>query len=242
MSHHAIAAGEHRGDCRERIRVFHEWHTRDQGGFRRGARDALALVAGVPLVEDPDSLAAIAAMFARRNRVMTERNRVQASFPGRRAVREPGGTAPGIWMHVGRAAVACLPGVPHEMKRMFQEQVVPRLRQNGWITQITVHRKINLFGKGESDIEAQAMDLTARGRVPEVGITAHDSTISFRISAAGMTEEEARQIIEPTARLVYERFGSLVVGEGTMTSPRQRWPNSPLITRPWRPPSRAPAG
>ena len=118
-------------------------------------------------------------------------------------------------MRIGRATVACLPGVPHEMKRMFQEQVVPRLRQNGWISRVTVHRKINLFGKGESEIEAQAMDLTARGRVPEVGITAHDSTISFRISASGTTEEEARRLIEPTAKLIYERFGSLVVGEGT---------------------------
>ncbi len=118
-------------------------------------------------------------------------------------------------MHLGRATVACLPGVPHEMKRMFQEQVVPRLRQNGWISQVTVHRKINLFGKGESDVEAQAMDLTARGRVPDVGITAHDSTISFRIGASGATEEEARRLIEPTAKLIYERFGSMVVGEGT---------------------------
>ena len=45
-------------------------------------REALADCAGVPLVEDAESLAAIAAMFARRNRVMAERNRVQALFPG----------------------------------------------------------------------------------------------------------------------------------------------------------------
>jgi nicotinamide-nucleotide amidase len=179
-------------------------------------REALAQVAGVPLEEDPASLSAIAAMFARRNRVMAERNRVQALFPkGAEPLLNPVGTAPGIWMRLGRATIACLPGVPHEMKRMFQEQVVPRLRQNGWISHVIVHRKINLFGKGESEIEAQAMDLTARGHVPDVGITAHDSTISFRISAAGTTEDEARRIIEPTVALIHERFGSLVVGEGT---------------------------
>jgi nicotinamide-nucleotide amidase len=183
-------------------------------------REALAQVAGVKLVEDADSLAAIEAMFARRNRVMTERNRVQALFPeGAEVLSNPVGTAPGIWMHVDRAWVACMPGVPHEMKRMFAEQVVPRLRKNGWVSRVTVFRKINLFGKGESEIEAQAMDLTARGRVPEVGITAHDSTISFRISASGKNEEEARLLIEPTAQLIRERFGSLVVGEGSIDVP-----------------------
>src|SRR5437763_728183 len=93
-------------------------------------RDALAEVAGVPLVEDPASLAAIAAMFARRHRVMAERNRVQALFPrGAEPLENPIGTAPGIWMPLGRATIACLPGVPSEMKRMFREQVVPRLRR-----------------------------------------------------------------------------------------------------------------
>jgi nicotinamide-nucleotide amidase len=179
-------------------------------------REALAQCAGVPLVEDAECLAAIAAMFARRNRVMSERNRVQALFPrGATPLPNPVGTAPGIWMQVDRATVACLPGVPHEMKLMFRDQVVPRLRQSGLVNLITVHRKINLFGKGESEIEAQAMDLTARGRVPDVGITAHDSTISFRITATAPTEEEARILIEPTAKLIYERFGSLVVGEGS---------------------------
>ncbi len=179
-------------------------------------REALADCAGVPLVEDPDSLAAIAAMFARRNRVMAERNRVQALFP-QGAVPLPNriGTAPGIWMEMGRTTVVCLPGVPIEMKIMFRDEVVPRLRERGLIKRVCVHCKINLFGKGESEIEAQALDLTARGRIPEVGITAHDGTISFRIVGWGDTEEEAQQMIKPTADQIYERFGSLVVGEGT---------------------------
>ncbi len=75
-------------------------------------------------------------------------------------------------MRLGKATIACLPGVPSEMKVMFHGQVVPRLKQMGVIERVTVHRKINLFGKGESDLESQALDLTARGRIPEVGITA----------------------------------------------------------------------
>ena len=207
-------------------------------------REALALVAGVPLVEDPDSLAAIAAMFARRNRVMSELAAAfRALFPGEGAepLLNPVGTAPGIWMRIGGATIACLPGVPHEMKKMFQEQVVPRLRQNEWVSRVTVHRKINLFGKGESEIEAQAMDLTARGRVPEVGITAHDSTISFRISAAGTSEDEARGIIEPTVALIHERFGSLVVAVSTSDDvpESRRRPSSPHNRRPLPRPNHA---
>lgn len=179
-------------------------------------REALAHCAGVPLVEDAASLEAIAAMFARRNRPMAERNRVQALFPqGAEPLANPIGTAPGIWMTIGRASIAALPGVPSEMKRMFADEVVPRLRRLGLADRFIVHRKINLFGKGESDIESQALDLTARGRVPEVGITAHEATISFRITGSGTTEAEALASTDSTAAIIRERFGPLVLGEGT---------------------------
>lgn len=177
-------------------------------------REALAAVAGVPLVEDLGSLAAIEAMFARRGRAMSPRNRVQALFPeGAEPIPNRVGTAPGIWMRLDRAAVACLPGVPSEMRIMFDEQVIPRLRREGMAGRAFVHRRINLFGRGESDIEADALDLTARGRVPEVGITAHDATISFLIGAEGATEDEARRALEPTVALIRERFSTLIVGE-----------------------------
>jgi nicotinamide-nucleotide amidase len=179
-------------------------------------RDALALVAGVPLVEDPGSLDAIAALFARRKRAMPERNRVQALIPlGAEALPNRVGTAPGLWMTIGRAVVGCMPGVPSEMHIMFDEQVIPRLRSLGAISRVIVHHKINLFGKGESDIEADALDLTARGRTPEVGITAHEATISFRITAEGSDEAEARRALEPTVAVIRERFGDLILGEGT---------------------------
>jgi nicotinamide-nucleotide amidase len=178
-------------------------------------RQALAEVAGVSLVEDRGSLEAIRAMFARRRRDMPERNRVQALLPrGAEPLPNAIGTAPGIAMRVGRSLVMCLPGVPIEMKRMFDEQVVPWLVRSGVATRRIVHRKINLFGKGESEVEAEALDLTARGRRPEVGITASDATISFRIAAEAETDEEAALLIEPTVDLIYERFPDLIVGEG----------------------------
>lgn len=179
-------------------------------------REALAEALGARLIQDEESLAAIEAFFARRNRAMAERNRVQALRPeGSESIANPVGTAPGIWVQAGGPLIACLPGVPSEMKIMFDQQVVPLLRKARVLGRVLVHRVINLFGKGEAEIEAMAFDLTARGRVPEVGITASDATISFRITSEGDTEAQAMQSAEATAALIYERFGHLVVGEGS---------------------------
>src|SRR5271157_5706064 len=183
-------------------------------------REAMAATAGVGLFLDPGSLAAIEAFFSRRSRPMAERNKVQAMFPeGAEPLPNPVGTAPGICMVVGRSIFFCLPGIPSEMRVMFQEQVVPRLRARNLIQRVILYRKINLFGRGESDIEAKAMDLTARGRVPEVGITAHDATISLRIRGEGANEEEALRQTEATAALIHQRFGSMVLGEGAIDVP-----------------------
>lgn len=178
-------------------------------------REVLAEVAGVPLIESPEALAAIERFFCNRNRTMTVSNRLQAWFPrGSEILDNPIGTAPGIWLKVGESIVVCLPGVPYELFRMFREQVTPRLRRDGLVSKVIVHRVINLFGRGEAEIEQDALDLTARGHVPEVGITASDATISFRISAEGVDEESANQAIEPVARAIHERFAPWIVGEG----------------------------
>lgn len=180
-------------------------------------RDALAQFAGVDLVRDEASLEHVRQMFARRHRPMPERNVVQALFPrGSEPLPNPRGTAPGIWMvwprtgREGSCRIAAMPGVPSEMKVMFRQQVVTRLDAGDRVIR---RLRINCFGVGESQAEEILGDLTARGRDPDVGITAHEATITLRITAEGATAEECREKIERTRAIIVNRMGTLVFGE-----------------------------
>ena len=173
---------------------------------------------GVPLVEDPASLAAIAAMFARRNRPMAERNRVQALFPeGAEPLPNRVGTAPGIWMALRRRSTfACLPGVPSEMKVMFAGAGRPPAARLGWVGRRIVHRaRSTCSARGESDIEAEA-DRPDRAR-PRPRGRHHGARRDDQLPDLRRGGDRGRGPPghEPTAELIHERFGSLVVGEGT---------------------------
>lgn len=178
-------------------------------------RQALADAAGVPLFRHEPSLEHIRRLFESRGRVMPERNVVQAMFPaGSEPIPNPLGTAPGVWMELPRAGGVCrfvaLPGVPSEMKPMFREAVLPRLPSAGRVIR---RYRVNAFGAGESAVEEKLGDLTARGREPEIGITAHEATITLRITATGPTAEDCDRRAEAVKATIRERLDSLVYGE-----------------------------
>lgn len=180
-------------------------------------RDALANLLGVELVLHEPSLEQVKSMFARRNRPMPERNVVQAMFPqGSEPLANPRGTAPGIFCvwrdpQSGHGCkIAVMPGVPSEMRLMYHEQVVPRL---GRSDRVIVRARIHSFGMGESQVEELLGDLTARGRDPEVGITAHEGTITLRIIAQGKTRDSCLEKIEAARQEIYRCLGTAVFGE-----------------------------
>ena len=180
-------------------------------------RHALAKLAGVPLVQDDASLAHIKALFARRKREMPPANEVQALFPqGSRPIPNPHGSAPGIEMTISAggqpARVFALPGVPAEMKEMWQASVAPALQNLLGVKRTIAHYRIKCFGVGESDLEAMLPDLIARQRYPLVGITVHQATITLRITAEGETYEAARAAMQSTIETIQKCLGDLIFG------------------------------
>lgn len=179
-------------------------------------RELIGQLLGTELQLHEPSLRFIEDLFASRNREMPERNRIQAMFPeGTEPITNPIGTAPGIWVEIPRdgrepCLLAAMPGVPSEMRRMFDEQVKARLPSG---TRIIRRCCIHCFGQGESAIEEMLGDLTARNRNPEVGITASSATITLRLGAHGSTPEECETLLDRDRKQIRDTLGDLVFGE-----------------------------
>jgi nicotinamide-nucleotide amidase len=175
-------------------------------------RDALSQLTGRPLIVDPDSLAAIERYFASMNRPMPPSNRVQAQCPENATpLMNRWGTAPGIQANMGKVALFALPGVPREMKVMFEHYVEPHVRARcGQSCMVT--RVIRTFGAGESSIGEQIADLMKAGRNPAVGTTADEGVISIRIVARAESPAVADALVERDIEVICGRLGDVVYG------------------------------
>jgi nicotinamide-nucleotide amidase len=174
-------------------------------------REALADAMGVELILHDASMRQIEAYFQARHRPMHTANRNQALCPrGATPLENTNGTAPGIRARMGRMEIYVMPGVPREMKTMFEQCVAPCLPPPG---ERTISQKtLKSFGMSESEVGQRIGDLMTRGRNPTVGTSAADLIISIRIHARGATPQEATTLAEADAAAVRERLGIAVFG------------------------------
>lgn len=174
-------------------------------------REAIAEVMGERPEIQPQLEEQLRGFFTRRGRTMPERNVKQATtIPSGTYLPNPVGTAPGWWVERDGKVIVSMPGVPHEMHKMWEEQAQPRLARlisGGAI----VSRVLKLAGIGESHAEEALGELT-RSINPTLASYAKSDGIHLRLTAKASTSAEANQFLEAFEPRVRERVSEWVYG------------------------------
>ena len=149
-------------------------------------REALGDALGEEPVEDPGLLAALEARFMAASGAMPASNRRQATLiPSAETLANPIGSAPGWWVERDGVIVVLMPGVPSEMRRMWAEQVAPRLSARFELPPLAV-RSVKAFGIGESAMAERLESLLTNPPAGvEAGIYARDDGVHARFSTRG---------------------------------------------------------
>lgn len=179
---------------------------------------AAAAAAGVELVRHEASLEAIKRRFLAANREMTPSNTKQADFPrGAEVLDNPVGTAPGFVLQLGSCRCFFLPGVPHEMERMFDDRVRPELAPT--VERTTHQVRLRTFGLPESQVGERLAGIEEAYEGITLGYRASFPEIEVKILASGdnlATAQERALVVE---REVRERLEDAVFGEDDDTYP-----------------------
>jgi nicotinamide-nucleotide amidase len=184
-------------------------------------KDAVARAVGRKLVLHEPSLRAIEERFRQFARPMAENNRRQAYLPEGCVVMEnPHGTAPGfIAVRDDGKFVACMPGVPREMRPMLGEHLVPWLVERFGLREAIYTRTLHTVGIGESDLDRRVEDLFRTLENPKIAMLAHGGRVDVKVMAKADSPERAAAMIEPVAAELRKRIGSGYYGDDETTLP-----------------------
>jgi nicotinamide-nucleotide amidase len=184
-------------------------------------REAAAAATSRGLRREAAIVDALRARFARYGRPMSETNLKQADLvEGAEALPNPRGTAPGqLLEHAGRLVVL-LPGPPGEMKPMFGEHVLPRLRARAGASRVVRRRVLRIAGMPESGVDELAAPIYSRFENPKTTILGAPGQVELHLVAHGDGEAEAEHRIEELARLLREALPGRIFSEDGRELPR----------------------
>src|ERR1700683_4520920 len=180
------------------------------------SQEIAARAAGVELALNEEWLGTMEAFFARRSRVMSANNKKQAMLPTTAEILDnPIGTACGFALDIGKARFFFTPGVPRALRRMLEEQIVPRLLAKSG-TQTAIHlKRFHSYGLGESHVDqllTGVEDLVPDGSV-KLGFRAHYPQIETKLTVRGADMEDIDRKLVPVIAEVRKRLGNFILAE-----------------------------
>jgi nicotinamide-nucleotide amidase len=184
------------------------------------SQEIAAKAAGCELVLCDEWLTRMEDFFRRRSRVMPPNNRKQAMLPATaELIDNPVGTACGFALDIGRARFFFTPGVPRELKRMLEEQVIPRLLARSGL-QTTIHlKRFHSYGLGESHVDSllEGVEALVPDGSVKLGFRAHYPQLETKLTVRGTDRDDVRRKLQPVEAEVRRRIGNFILAEDDQT-------------------------
>jgi nicotinamide-nucleotide amidase len=184
------------------------------------SQEAAARAAGVELVLSEEWLGRMEEFFRRRSRAMAPNNRKQAMLPaGAELIDNPIGTACGFALDIGPARFFFTPGVPRELHRMLDEQIVPRLLRRSGVPTAIFLKRFHSYGLGESHVDAllAGVEALAPDGSVKLGFRAHYPQLETKLTVRGVDMDDIRGKLAPVEREVRRRLGNFILAEDDQT-------------------------
>ncbi|NBQ98871.1 MAG: competence/damage-inducible protein A [Actinobacteria bacterium] len=188
-------------------------------------REAIASIMGTELVHDESVAGVIREMFARRGRVMSDNNLRQALVPaGAAVIAQTRGTAPGLVCPVGEKVIYAVPGVPHEMKDMFERAILPDLLARSGERAVIKSRVLRTWGESESRLNERLDDIIDEldriGNPTLAFLASGWEGIKVRLTVKAPDSASASRTLDAWDRRVRAEIGDIVFGtdDDTMES------------------------
>ena len=185
-------------------------------------REVLADYFDAPLRTDDDIMARIRRYYERRGRQMPASAPKLAQVPaGFDTLDNPVGAAVGLWYEASREGgdclVAVLPGIPEEMKGIFEGAVQPRLEERPGVQDVT-HRTLVTSGIGESSLQERLGDLADEiGEDLALAYLPSTSGVRLRLTATNGDSAAAADHLDRLEATIRDRAGEHVIGTGDVT-------------------------
>lgn len=173
-------------------------------------RESISELLGETMQIDEHLETTLRAMFAARHFPMPERNLKQATLiPSAQALPNPLGTAPGWFVEKDGRTIVAMPGVPHEMYRMWEEEAVPRLSTQE--NNVLFTRIFRVWGLGESTVEERLDDLLHNTN-PTIATYAKSDAVDVRVTAKATERQLAQEMVAQVEAQVRRLLGKHIFG------------------------------
>ena len=174
-------------------------------------REAIAEVLGEEMTVDPALEQELREFFRRISYEMPDRNIKQATLiPSAQAIPNPRGTAPGWWVEREGRILVAMPGPPQEMQRMWEREVLPRLRTKAEAG-VILSTTFKTFGLSEAGVDELISALLSSAN-PTLAVYAKPEGIQIRLTAKARESEEAKRLMAPMEARVREILGERIWG------------------------------